>query len=162
VNKKIILKLSELTPPKKDETLRAHWSFDKDFSNSSVLGNASMEALRMVLKFPMGHSSLSEQGDNSSTSPGVFSMITRPVIRFLVGFSPISFLHLEVRIANSFLKRLPRGSRLQKRLTISPLNLAQQLRLKILRFGSTPKHYARAVHRRLQSPKHRGHFNRVT
>jgi hypothetical protein len=38
VNKKIILKLSELTPPKKDETLRAHWSFDKDFSNSSILG----------------------------------------------------------------------------------------------------------------------------
>jgi hypothetical protein len=38
VNKKIILKLSELTPPKKDEILRAHWSFNKDFSNSSVLG----------------------------------------------------------------------------------------------------------------------------
>ncbi|HBI31067.1 MAG TPA: alkaline phosphatase [Verrucomicrobiales bacterium] len=38
VNKKIILKLSDLTPPIREETLRAHWSFDQDFSNSSILG----------------------------------------------------------------------------------------------------------------------------
>ena len=42
VTKEVKLKLSDLTPVEKyglEKGLRAHWSFDKDFSNDSVLGS---------------------------------------------------------------------------------------------------------------------------
>jgi len=38
VNKQVVLKLSELTPPAESGPLRASWSFDRDFTNDSPLG----------------------------------------------------------------------------------------------------------------------------
>jgi hypothetical protein len=39
VNHQVVIKLSELTPSKKEQHLRAYWSFDKDFGNHSLLGS---------------------------------------------------------------------------------------------------------------------------
>ncbi len=42
INRKVELSLSHITPPVKEDAdadLRAHWSFDKDFSNDSSLGH---------------------------------------------------------------------------------------------------------------------------
>ena len=38
VNRKVVLKLSDLTPPEKIDSLRARWSFEKDLTNGSPLG----------------------------------------------------------------------------------------------------------------------------
>ena len=39
VNHRVVIKHSELVPAKDDRSLRAYWSFDNDFANSSILGS---------------------------------------------------------------------------------------------------------------------------
>ena len=39
VNHQVVINYSELVPAKEDQSLRAYWSFDNDFSNRSILGS---------------------------------------------------------------------------------------------------------------------------
>jgi hypothetical protein len=160
VNKKIILKLSDLTPPKKRRNSSSSLVLRSGlFQIPQFLGNDLMGS-------PQNGAKISEGALQLERVRGQFVNIPRSFLDdnsagpfgFLLDSAPISFPYLEVRIANSFLKRLPRVSRLQKRLTISPLNLAQQLRLKILRFGSTLKHSVQGGPQKAPVAKAQGAF----